>query len=107
MGQRDAYDGGGGPGQAGRPGGGHRVKSPVRGGPEPGVVDACWQALRPGGVLVANGVTLEAEAALAGLAAWRGGTLTRIDIARTVPLGSFTGWRPLMPVAQWSARKPA
>ena len=73
----------------------------------PGVVDACWQALRPGGVLVANGVTLEAEAALAGLAAWRGGTLTRIDIARTVPLGSFTGWRPLMPVAQWSARKPA
>ena len=27
----------------------------------PGVLDACWAALRPGGRLVANAVTLEAE----------------------------------------------
>ena len=31
----------------------------------PGVLDACWAALRPGGRLVANAVTLEAEAVLA------------------------------------------
>ncbi|MEI7609374.1 MAG: precorrin-6y C5,15-methyltransferase (decarboxylating) subunit CbiE, partial [Rhodospirillaceae bacterium] len=72
----------------------------------PGVFDACWQALKPGGVLVANGVSLEAEAALAGLSRGHGGALVRIEVARAAPLGGFTGWRPLMPLTQWSVRKP-
>ncbi len=71
----------------------------------PGVFAACWGALKPGGLLVANGVTLEAEAALAGWSQSHGGALIRIEIARTVPLGGFTGWRPLMPLSQWSVRK--
>ena len=71
----------------------------------PGVFEACWSALKPGGLLVANGVSLEAEAALAGLSKGYGGSLIRIEISRTVPLGGFTGWRPLMPLTQWSIRK--
>ena len=31
-----------------------------------------------------------------------GGSLTRISVARAAPVGSFTGWRPAMPVTQWS-----
>ena len=73
----------------------------------PGVFEACWQALKPGGVLVANGVSLEAEAALAGLSRSHGGALVRIEVARAAPLGGFTGWRPLMPLTQWSVRKPS
>ncbi|MCP4327857.1 MAG: precorrin-6y C5,15-methyltransferase (decarboxylating) subunit CbiE [Alphaproteobacteria bacterium] len=72
---------------------------------EPGVVDACWQALGSGGRLVANGVTLESEARLIALSSEYGGTLTRLSIARAEPVGGFTGWRPLMPVVQWAVRK--
>ena len=72
----------------------------------PGVLDACWAALRPGCRLVANAVTLEAEAlVLAGRAA-HGGDLTRIEVSRAAPLGGFTGWRPAMPVTIWAVRKP-
>jgi precorrin-6B C5,15-methyltransferase / cobalt-precorrin-6B C5,C15-methyltransferase len=70
-----------------------------------GVVQACWDALPAGGRLVANAVTIEGQTALA---AWRdrlGGTLTRIALERADGLGSFTTWRPALPVVQWSIRK--
>ncbi len=70
-----------------------------------GVIEACWTALKPGGRLVANAVTLEGEAALG---AWRerlGASLTRIAIARAEPLGARHAWRPLMPVTQLAAVK--
>lgn len=70
-----------------------------------GVVAACWRALRPGGRLVANGVTLESQAEMTRLQQRLGGALLRIDIAHQVPVGSFTGWRPAMPVVQWSVTK--
>lgn len=70
----------------------------------PGVLDACRAALRPGGRLVANAVTLEAEAVLVAGRDRYGGDLTRIDVARAAPLGGFTGWRPAMPVTIWSVR---
>ncbi|WP_239377086.1 precorrin-6y C5,15-methyltransferase (decarboxylating) subunit CbiE [Frankia sp. Cj5] len=69
---------------------------------EGGVVEACMAALAPGGRLVANAVTVESEATLAGWHAKVGGTLTRIGIQRAGPVGGFTGWRPAMPVTQWS-----
>ncbi len=59
-------------------------------------------ALRRPGRLVANAVTLEAEARLASLHAAHGGELVRIAISRAEPLGRVTGWRPAMPVTQWS-----
>jgi precorrin-6Y C5,15-methyltransferase (decarboxylating) len=70
-----------------------------------GVIGACWDALGPGGRLVANAVTIEGQAVLA---EWRqrlGGTLTRIGVERADNVGSFTAWRPAFPVVQWSIRK--
>ncbi|MBB3661544.1 MULTISPECIES: precorrin-6y C5,15-methyltransferase (decarboxylating) subunit CbiE [Prauserella salsuginis group] len=71
-----------------------------------GVLTACWDALRSGGRLVAHGVTLEAEQALAARYADRGGELTRISVERAAPLGGLTGWSPARAVTQWSVRKP-
>jgi precorrin-6Y C5,15-methyltransferase (decarboxylating) len=71
----------------------------------PGVLDACWTALRPGGRLVANAVTLESEAVLADGLARLGGELTRLAVARAAPVGGFTGWRPAMPVTIWSVSR--
>ncbi|SHH09655.1 precorrin-6Y C5,15-methyltransferase (decarboxylating) [Jatrophihabitans endophyticus] len=71
-----------------------------------GVLPACVAALRPGGRLVANGVTVETETVLADTYARHGGTLTRLHVERASPVGGFTGWRPAMPVTQWSWTKP-
>ncbi|KAF1006970.1 MAG: precorrin-6y C5,15-methyltransferase (decarboxylating) subunit CbiE [Burkholderia sp.] len=76
------------------------------GGSEAGVLAACWAALKPGGRLVSNAVTLQAETVLL---AWReehGGALTRIALANAVPLGSFDTWRQALPVTLYEVRKP-
>jgi precorrin-6Y C5,15-methyltransferase (decarboxylating) len=67
--------------------------------------EAAWAALKPLGRLVANAVTLESESLLAALHAERGGELVRISVARAAPVGGRTGWRPAMPVTQWSVEK--
>ncbi|MBE9373338.1 precorrin-6y C5,15-methyltransferase (decarboxylating) subunit CbiE [Saccharopolyspora sp. HNM0983] len=72
----------------------------------PGVLDACWDALAPGGRLVANAVTVEAEAVLAQWQGRLGGDLVRTQISRGSPVGSFTGWRAMMPVTTWKVTKP-
>jgi precorrin-6Y C5,15-methyltransferase (decarboxylating) len=71
----------------------------------PGVIEAALAALPSGGRLVANGVTLETETTLASWHQKLGGTLVRIAVQRAAPVGDFTGWRPGMPVTQWSLRK--
>ena len=76
------------------------------GGSDPGVLDAAEAALRPGGRLVANAVTLEMQARLLACAGRLGGTLATIAIARAAPVGGMTGWRPAMPVMQWAWVKP-
>ncbi len=63
-----------------------------------GVLEVCWQALRPGGRLVANAVTLQGEALLTSWQARTGGALTRLAIAQAGPLGRFEVWRTAMPV---------
>jgi precorrin-6Y C5,15-methyltransferase (decarboxylating) len=73
----------------------------------PGVLPACWSALRPGGRLVANAVTVTAEALLASWYADYGGSLTRLRVERATPLGGFAGWRPALPVTQWVVEKPS
>ena len=67
-----------------------------------GVLEACVDALGPGGRLVADAVTLESENVLAGWYGRLGGRLTRLSVQRASPVGSFTAWRPAMPVTQWS-----
>jgi precorrin-6B C5,15-methyltransferase / cobalt-precorrin-6B C5,C15-methyltransferase len=76
------------------------------GGSDAGMADAAIAALKPGGRLVANAVTLEMEALLLGLHARLGGELTRIALSRAAPIGGMTGWRPAMPVTQWTWVKP-
>ncbi|MFJ9176785.1 precorrin-6y C5,15-methyltransferase (decarboxylating) subunit CbiE [Streptomyces sp. NPDC102360] len=71
----------------------------------PGLLDACWEALAPGGRLVANTVTLESEALLATWYRSHGGELVKLSVAHAVPVGGFTGWRQAMPVTQWSVTK--
>ncbi|MFQ5775641.1 MAG: precorrin-6y C5,15-methyltransferase (decarboxylating) subunit CbiE [Kiloniellaceae bacterium] len=66
---------------------------------------ACWRALKPGGRLVANAVTLEGEQALSRWRAEAGGELVRLAVSRAEPVGRYTGWRPLMPVTQLRAVK--
>ncbi|MER5768056.1 precorrin-6y C5,15-methyltransferase (decarboxylating) subunit CbiE [Streptomyces sp. NPDC001985] len=71
----------------------------------PGLLDTCWEALPPGGRLVANTVTLESEALLADRYRRYGGELVRLAVAHAVPVGGFTGWRQAMPVTQWAVVK--
>jgi len=74
----------------------------IGGGAADGAVfDVAARALRPGGRLVANAVTLETEALLLARQAAVGGELVRIAISRAEPLGGKTGWRPAMPITQW------
>lgn len=76
------------------------------GGSDTGVLNAAIKALRAGGRLVANAVTLEMETLLLAQHTKRGGDLTRIAISRASPVGSMQAWRPAMPVTQWSWVKP-
>lgn len=72
----------------------------------PGVLEACWERLAPGGRLVANAVTVQSEAALVAWRALHGGTLTRIGIGEAEPLGRFDTWRQALPVTLYDVRKP-
>jgi precorrin-6Y C5,15-methyltransferase (decarboxylating) len=70
-----------------------------------GLLDTCWTALRSGGRLVANAVTVESELQLLDWHRQVGGELIRIAIQRTQPIGKFLGWQPLIPVTQLVAVK--
>ena len=76
------------------------------GGGAAGALDAAVAALRPGGRLVANAVTVETEALLMVRHAMLGGELSRIAIARVEPMGGMQAWRPALPVTQWVWKKP-
>jgi precorrin-6Y C5,15-methyltransferase (decarboxylating) len=65
--------------------------------------DAAWPALRPGGRLVANAVTVAGEAELLRRHAALGGELQRIAIAHAEGEGF---WRPAMTVTQLAIQKP-
>ncbi|MBM3599204.1 MAG: precorrin-6y C5,15-methyltransferase (decarboxylating) subunit CbiE [Alphaproteobacteria bacterium] len=71
-----------------------------------GLVEACWNALKPAGRMVANAVTVEGEARLADWRSRTGGSLSRIAVQRAEPVGSYLGWRALMSVTQLAAVKP-
>ncbi len=71
-----------------------------------GVFEVCWAALRSGGRLVINAVTLESEQQVLDWQHQRGGDLIRVGIQRVEPIGSFLGWKPLAPITQWHVFKP-
>ena len=66
----------------------------------------CWQALKPGGRLVANAVTVEGELALFARQKRYGGDLIRLDTAVLDTVGELKVMRPRMAVLQWSVVKP-
>jgi precorrin-6Y C5,15-methyltransferase (decarboxylating) len=72
---------------------------------DPGVLETCWEALKPGGRLVVNAVTLQTEALVMARQAELGGDLVKLAISRTAPVGGFTVWRPQAPVTQWTVTK--
>ena len=71
-----------------------------------GVLDTCWQHLRPGGRLVANAVTLQSEMTLMDWRSRYGGELTRIHVAQAQPLGDFDTWRQALPITLLEVVKP-
>jgi precorrin-6Y C5,15-methyltransferase (decarboxylating) len=75
---------------------------------DPGVFDAAWAALKPGGRLVANAVSLQSEARLIEYFQRHGGELMRLEVAKAGKAGSggVFVWRPAAPIVQWRARKP-
>lgn len=72
----------------------------------PGLLDTCWAALKPGGRLVANAVTLQSELALMHWRERHGGELTRLQVAQAQPLGSFDTWRQALPITLLDLAKP-
>ncbi len=77
----------------------------IGGGLSPETYAAAWSALKPLGRLVVNAVTLESQAVLIELHKRHGGDLVQLSVSRAEPVGPRTGWRPLMPVTQWSLVK--
>jgi precorrin-6Y C5,15-methyltransferase (decarboxylating) len=73
---------------------------------DPELLSASWDALCPGGRLVANVVSLSGERAILDFQAQYGGSLTRIAVSHAGPLGAQQGWRPQLPVTQLAAAKP-
>jgi precorrin-6Y C5,15-methyltransferase (decarboxylating) len=64
----------------------------------PAVFEQCWQALKPGGRLVASAVTLDSEAFLLARQAQFGGDLIRLAVDQAQPLGRFQAWKPAYPL---------
>lgn len=73
---------------------------------EPGLFETAWAALRPGGTMVANVVTIEGELHLYDLHERHGGDLVRIEVSQLARIGSLRALKPRMAVTQWRVRKP-
>jgi precorrin-6B C5,15-methyltransferase / cobalt-precorrin-6B C5,C15-methyltransferase len=73
-----------------------------------GVFEAAWSALKSGGRLVANAVSLQSEARLIEFFQRHGGELVRLEVAKAGKAGSggVFVWRPAAPIVQWRVRKP-
>jgi precorrin-6Y C5,15-methyltransferase (decarboxylating) len=69
------------------------------------LIETAWAALRDGGRMVVNAVTIETEMQLFGAQQTHGGTLTRLAVERLDRIGSRHGFRPAMTVTQWTAVK--
>lgn len=72
----------------------------------PGVFEAAWEALKPGGTMVANVVTIEGELHVYDLHEKHGGDIVRMDISSLTYVGRLRALRPRMAVTQWRTHKP-
>lgn len=69
------------------------------------MLEICWNALNPGGRMVAHAVTFETEQQLLKWQKINGGDLTRLSISRADSIGKFQGWKPMRSVTQYSVIK--
>ncbi|MEO0671578.1 MAG: precorrin-6y C5,15-methyltransferase (decarboxylating) subunit CbiE [Pseudomonadota bacterium] len=74
----------------------------IGGGLSRETIETALRHLKLHGRLVANAVTLESEGVLAAAQREHGGDLVRIAVSHADAIGDFRGWRPNMPVTQWS-----
>lgn len=72
----------------------------------PGVFEKSWAALRLGGRMVANVVTIEGEMHLYDLQEKFGGELVRMDVSLLTNVGPYRALKPRMAVLQWRMTKP-
>ena len=77
----------------------------IGGGGDAKVLQACWRALPPGGRLVANGVSMEAETRLFQFMQRHGGDMARIAVSHLGAMGDLHAWRAMQPVIQYRGRK--
>ncbi|WP_421695196.1 precorrin-6y C5,15-methyltransferase (decarboxylating) subunit CbiE [Aestuariivirga sp.] len=71
-----------------------------------GVFEQSWAALKPGGNMVANVVTIEGELHLYDLHEKHGGDIVRMEVSHLTAVGRLRALRPRMAVTQWRAQKP-
>jgi precorrin-6Y C5,15-methyltransferase (decarboxylating) len=71
-----------------------------------GIIGTCWAALKPGGRLVINAVTIETEVSTLAAYHQHGGRLVRISVERAESIARRTVWRPALPTMQLVCRKP-
>ena len=72
----------------------------------PGVFENAWAALKPGGNMVANVVTIEGDLHLFDLHEKHGGDIVRLDVSTLTHVGRLRALKPRMAVTQWRAQKP-
>ena len=72
---------------------------------EEGLIQQCWDVLKPGGRLVANAVTLQSEALLVDWRQRTDGELVRISVSHAGAIGRFDALRPALPVTILAALK--
>jgi precorrin-6Y C5,15-methyltransferase (decarboxylating) len=65
-----------------------------------GLLEYCWQNLKPGGRLVANAVTFEGERRLMKTQEKLGGELIKIEISRAHAVGGYTSWQASKSITQ-------
>ncbi len=72
----------------------------------PGLFETVWAALKPGGRLAANTVTVDGEIALFDLQETHGGEVVRIEVSQLGEVGRLRAMKPRMAVTQWRTVKP-
>jgi precorrin-6Y C5,15-methyltransferase (decarboxylating) len=73
---------------------------------DPGLFEVAWDALKPGGAIAANVISIEGELHLYDLHEKHGGDISRIEVSHLSRIGSLRALKPRMAVTHWWTRKP-
>ena len=79
----------------------------IGGGLTAELLDAVWDRLGAGRMLVINAVTAESEALVISAHGRYGGKMSKIELSDLAPIGCKHGWKSRYPIVQWVVTKPA